>query len=129
MRVQGRMMRGDPERLAKQILSSVPESDKKLFEQPETAAVLLESIKEAFRITSDGAAWEAIMLVRPWGFRLEEIEIPVSVWHGEIDVNDPLQCGKYLEAKIPNARATFFPGEGHFLILKRWGEIFTQLVS
>jgi pimeloyl-ACP methyl ester carboxylesterase len=129
MRVQGRMMRGDPERLAKQLLSSVPESDKELFEQPETVAVLLESIKEAFRITSDGAAWEAIMLVRPWGFHLEEIRVPVYIWHGEIDVNDPLQCGQYLRDKIPDARATFFPIEGHFLILKRWGDILAQLVD
>jgi pimeloyl-ACP methyl ester carboxylesterase len=129
MRVQGRMMRGDPERLAKQLLSSVPESDKELFEQPETMAVLLESIKEAFRITSDGAAWEAIMLVRPWGFHLEEIRVPVYIWHGEIDVNDPLQCGQYLRDKIPDAKATFFPDEGHFLILKRWGDILAQLVD
>jgi pimeloyl-ACP methyl ester carboxylesterase len=129
MRMQGRMMRGDPERLAKQLLSSVPESDKKLLEQPETVGVLLESIQESFRISSEGAAWEAIMLVRPWGFRLEEIVIPVNIWHGEDDVNDPLQCGEYLRDKIPNARATFFPGEGHFLILKRWGDILVQLVS
>jgi pimeloyl-ACP methyl ester carboxylesterase len=129
MRLQGRMMRGDPERLIKQMLSSVPDSDKELFEQPQTAVILLGSVQEAFRITSDGAAWEAIMLVRPWGFHLEEIKIPVSIWHGEIDVNDPLQCGQYLRDKIPNAQATFFPGEGHFLILKRWGEILTELVS
>lgn len=129
MRVQGRMMRGDPERVAKQMLSSVPDSDKELFEQPQTAAILLQSIQEAFRIGSEGAAWEAIMLVRPWGFLLEEIGIPVTIWHGEIDVNDPLQCGQYLRDKIPNAQATFFPGEGHFLILKRWGEILAQLVS
>ena len=80
-------------------------------------------------MTSEGAAWEAIMLVRPWGFPLEEIRIPVAIWHGEIDVNDPLQCGQYLRDKIPTAQATFFPGEGHFLILKRWGEILAQLVS
>ncbi len=129
MRLQGRMMRGDPERLARQMLSSVPESDKELFDQPQTVSVLLESIQEAFRVTSDGAAWEATMLVRPWGFQLEEIGLPVYIWHGEEDVNDPLQCGQYLRDKIPNAQATFFPGEGHFLILKRWGEILSKLVS
>ena len=94
MRIQGRMMRSDPERSAKQILSSVSDSDMELFEQPETVAILLESIVEAFRITSIGTAWEAIMLVRPLGFRLEEIRLPVYIWHGEIDVNDPLQCGR-----------------------------------
>ncbi len=129
MRLQGRMMRGDPERLARQMLSSVPESDKELFDQPQTVSVLLESIQEAFRVTSEGAAWEATMLVRPWGFQLEEIGLPVYIWHGEEDVNDPLQCGQYLRDKIPNAQATFFPGEGHFLILKRWGEILSKLVS
>jgi pimeloyl-ACP methyl ester carboxylesterase len=129
MKMQGRMMRSDPERLARQMLSAVPESDKELFDQPETISVLLESMREAFRLSSEGAAWEAIMLVRPWGFRLEEIETPVYIWHGEDDVQDPLQCGQYLRDKIPNAQATFFPGEGHFLILKRWGEILAQLTQ
>jgi pimeloyl-ACP methyl ester carboxylesterase len=129
MKMQGRMMRSDPERLARQMLSAVPESDKELFDQPETISVLLESMREAFRVSSEGAAWEAIMLVRPWGFRLEEIETPVYIWHGEDDVQDPLQCGQYLRDKIPNAQATFFPGEGHFLILKRWGEILAQLTQ
>jgi pimeloyl-ACP methyl ester carboxylesterase len=129
MGLQGRMMRGDPERLTRQMLSSVPDSDKELFEQPEAARVLLGSIQEAFRIGSDGPAWEPVMLVRPWGFALAEIESPVYIWHGEIDVNDPLQCGQYLRDNIPNARATFFPGEGHFLILKRWGEFLAQLVT
>ncbi|MFN2223602.1 MAG: hypothetical protein PVH65_08815 [Chloroflexota bacterium] len=69
------------------------------------------------------------MLVRPWGFALEEIGRPVHIWPGEDAVNDPLQCGQFLQDKIPNAQATFFPGEGHFLILRRWGDILTQFVS
>jgi len=35
----------------------------------------------------------------------------------------------YVEDTISNTQATFFPGEGHFFILKRWGEILEQMVD
>jgi pimeloyl-ACP methyl ester carboxylesterase len=127
MAMQGRMMRKDPEQIARQMLSQVPDSDKEIFEDRQKMEVLLNSIREAFKLGSDGPAWEPVMLVRPWGFSLSDIRTPVFIWHGEEDVNDPLQCGQYLLDKIPGAQATFYPGEGHFLIMKRWGEILNRL--
>ena len=35
----------------------------------------------------------------------------------------------YLRDRIPTTQATFTPGEGHFFILKCWGEILDQLVE
>ena len=92
-------------------------------------ATLLPGMSEAYRNGVDGAAWEAAMLVRPWGFRLEDIRIPVHIWHGEADLNDPLQCAEYSRDTIPKTRAKFYPGEGHFLIMKRWGEILSELTE
>ena len=111
------------------MLSSVPEADQRILSDPQAKGMLLPSLSEAYRNGADGAAWEGAMLVRPWGFRLEVIRIPVHIWHGEADVNDPLQCAEYLRDTIPDSHATFFPGEGHFLIIKRWGEILATLIA
>lgn len=111
------------------MLSALPQADKKVLSDPRVTEALLPSMSEAYRTGSDGAAWEGAILVRPWGFRLEDITIPVHIWHGEADVNDPLQCGKYLRDTIPDTRTTFLRGEGHFLIFKHWGEILAQLVK
>jgi len=68
-------------------------------------------------------------MVRPWGFRLQDISIQVQIWHGEADVMNPVQFGEYLRDTIPNNKVTFLPGEGHFFILQRWGQILVQLVE
>ena len=129
MGLQARMMRGDPERLGRQMFASAPDSDKALFERPEVLAILLETTREGLRNGGQGAAWEATIMVRPWGFGLEEITVPVQIWHGEADSNNPLSCADYLRDTIPNADATYLPDEGHLFYYKRWGEILTALVD
>jgi len=129
MKMQGRALRDNPEDTAHKMMSSLPEADQEVLSDPQVKEVLLLSLSEAYRTGADGAAWEGAMLVRPWGFRLQDITIPIHIWHGEADVNDPLQCGEYLRDTIPNTRTTFFPNEGHFLIMKRWGEILIELFT
>lgn len=111
------------------MLASLPATDQEVLNNPQVKNMLLPSLSEAYRNGADGAVWEGTMLVRPWIFRLQDIGIPVYIWHGETDMNAPLQCGEYLRETIPNARAVFYPGEGHFLIMKRWGEILKEFVT
>ena len=129
MKVQARALVAKPEETAKRMLSSVPEADRKVLSDPEATEMLLPAMSESYRNGADGAAWEGALLVRPWGFRLQDVAIPVEIWQGEADVNAPLQCAEYLRDTIPRAHATTFPGEGHFLILRRWGEILERLIE
>lgn len=78
---------------------------------------------EAFRQGSRGAAQELALYCRPWGFPLEEITMEVHLWQGEVDRNVPPAMGRYLAKAIPNCRATFYPGEGHLLVVERMEEI------
>jgi len=82
---------------------------------------------ESFRTGSDGSAWELRLLTRSWGFRLQDIAVPVALWHGDADINSSLATASYLSRTIPDASLTVLPGEGHFFILKHWGEIIHQL--
>lgn len=129
MKIQGRAIRNDPEGTARKMMSSLPAADQEVLDDPHVKDLLLPSMQEAYRSGSDGAAWEANILVRPWGFRLQEIGIPIFIWHGKADVNNPQQCGEYLRNTIPDTRAIFYPGEGHFFLMKRWKEILEELVS
>jgi len=129
MKMQGNALRKNPEGAAKQILASVPESDQKVIQDIDTKAVLLPALSESFRNGADGQAWEAKTLVRSWGFRLQDIVIPVHIWHGEADVNNPLQSAEYIRDTIPTTHAKFYPSEGHFFIMKRWGEILMELLK
>ena len=59
----------------------------------------------------------------PWGFRLEDIAVPVHVWHGDEDRNVPLAHGRLQAERIPGARLHECPGQGHLLALDRLEEI------
>jgi pimeloyl-ACP methyl ester carboxylesterase len=69
-----------------------------------------------------GAALDLANLWRKLEFRLEDIHVPVYLWHGEADNLAPVTSGRYLAAHIPNCQATFYPGEGHTGPLLKHGE-------
>jgi pimeloyl-ACP methyl ester carboxylesterase len=67
------------------------------------------------------------LAARPWGFRLEDIRVPVRLWHGELDVSAPSAMGRYLAGAIPRCRALFVEGAGHFLVYDIWPEVLGAL--
>ena len=53
----------------------------------------------------------------------------VHLWHGEDDTVVPLEMGRYLAQAIPNFKARFIPGGGHFSLLPKYvAEILNTLV-
>ena len=87
--------------------------------------ILEPAIAEAFRQGGKGQARELRLLTRPWGFRLEDIRVPVRLWHGELDPNSPVAMARHVAAMIPNCRATYYPDEGHLFFL---GERLTEIL-
>lgn len=113
-----------PERLRKQFMSRLPTVDAEALQNDEFWNLLLDDMREAFRNGTRGATWDIVLAGRPWGFQLEEIQVPTYLWHGELDANAPVALARAMARAIPNCQATFVPGEGHLsLILKQLAEI------
>ena len=108
---------------------SRPEADALLWEDPAIRNVCYASTVEAFRQGTRGQAWDVRLISRQWGFRLEDIHVPVFLWHGEADRDTPVTMGRYVASKIPNCRATICVGEAHMLIFPHWEEILQSLIS
>jgi pimeloyl-ACP methyl ester carboxylesterase len=108
---------------------SLPEPDRAVLSRPDIRAAFVQDATEAFRSGGRGAAWEAVMYARPWGFRLEEIAMEVHLWQGELDVNVPPPMGRYQAGAIPNCKAAFYPEEAHLLLIDHMEEILGALVS
>lgn len=71
-------------------------------------------LREAFRQGMRGPSFEGRMLVRDWGFRLEEITHEhVYMWHGDQDLEAPPAAARAVAERIPHCEATFLPGEAH----------------
>ncbi len=84
-----------------------------------------EALEYLHRWTHDGLApgiegwWEdGISQVRPWGFELESIRIPVQLWHGRQDWFVPFQHGEWLAKHIPGVDAHLTETDGHLTLLQ-----------
>jgi pimeloyl-ACP methyl ester carboxylesterase len=56
----------------------------------------------------------------PWGFRVEEIGVPVVLFQGALDGNVPLGHGQWIARKIRNAQLVAKADEGHISIVFRY---------
>ena len=87
-----------------------------LENQPALLQMSLGSWREAFRAGIAGVQHEATLYTRSWGFRLQDIQGEVHLWHGGNDNNVPVSVGHYVAEAIPNCTATFLEDEGHFTL-------------
>jgi pimeloyl-ACP methyl ester carboxylesterase len=76
---------------------------------------LMADVTEALRPGLRGFVYELVVLTRSWGFPLEEIAVPVDVWHGDTDAATPLSMGQTIAARIPTAELHVVEGVGHRL--------------
>jgi pimeloyl-ACP methyl ester carboxylesterase len=124
------MVRLSPQWTFRQVLKSLPETDRAIFAaNPVLITMFISDLQETYRQGSKGSAQEGLLAYRSWGFRLEDIRTKVYIWHGEADQSAPVVMGRYLANAIPNCQATYLADEGHFLGLKYWREIMAQLFS
>ena len=129
LQTSGEGWEDNPERFFRSMASGNSAVDQEIMSRPEIQKMLMENYREAMRAGVRGFAREGIILSGSWGFRLEDISIPVDVWHGEEDANVSLSAARHLADTIPDCHATFLPGEGHWLFLEHWEEILRSLLS
>lgn len=108
---------------------SVAAADQAILAQPPVRAMFAEDVPEAFRQGVRGFAHDLRLLANPWGFRLQDIETAVQLWHGEDDLVIPVGVARRAAATLPRCRAVFLQGAGHFLVLDHWREILLSLVA
>jgi pimeloyl-ACP methyl ester carboxylesterase len=71
-----------------------------------------------------------IALTEAWGFDVEDIAVPVTVWHGGRDQAVPYAHGAWLAARIPGARSELHPEHGHLsLAVARYEDVLGDLID
>lgn len=119
----------DPMRIVRFIEGHAAEEDKAVLSDRSIRGQLAASFREGLRPGAAGPARDLLLYTSPWGFRLEDIAIAVHLWQGEEDRIVPPAMARYYESVIPQCRATFCPGEGHFsLVINRLAEVFDTAV-
>jgi pimeloyl-ACP methyl ester carboxylesterase len=80
--------------------------------------VVLERMRKSLREALASGIWgwvdDDLAFVKPWGFEVEEIRVPVQVRYGATDVLVPAAHGKWLARHVPNAKVVIDREAGHF---------------
>jgi pimeloyl-ACP methyl ester carboxylesterase len=118
----------DGARFVEKSTAYAPPADRAVLADAGFRRVLVEDMREAFRQGARGPARDARVLTRRWGFRLEEIGVPVWLWHGHEDRNVPAAVARYVAERIPASRTTFYRADGHVsTLVNHVGEMLTAL--
>lgn len=111
---RSRTIRADPVSLVADLRRELPETDRRVVADPGVRAMLVRNYAEALRSSADGWIDDALAFSKGWGFTLEQIDVPVLLWHGEDDVFSPVAHSRWLAERIPQATVVVEPGAAHF---------------
>lgn len=118
----------DGKTLLKNFQSSMGESDQRILDEDhDTVAFLAKDLKESFRQGHRGPAYDAILQYTDWGFKLEDIKIPVRIHHGTDDQMVPFEFSEAIHKRIPDSTLRSYPNMGHFSILYLIDEVISDL--
>ncbi len=106
-----------------------PEADRRLLTRPEFKAMFLDDLLNGSRKQLAAPFNDIILFTRDWGFRLDEVKVPVRWWHGDSDHIVPFAHGEHVVSLLPDAELFVLPGESHLAGLGRGEEILGTLMK
>jgi pimeloyl-ACP methyl ester carboxylesterase len=112
-----------PEAVLRAAAKQMPAADVAALGRADVKAAFLEDGRRASKTTPQAAAQDFALFARDWAFELEDIEVPVHIWHGDADRNVPIAHARHLAARIPEVQLHELEGEGHLLAVDHLEEI------
>jgi pimeloyl-ACP methyl ester carboxylesterase len=81
------------------------------------AETMAAEMRRALAGGFDGWVDDDLAFIRPWGFELAAIRVPVTVRQGDLDLMVPAAHGRWLASAIPGAAAKPAAGHGHISLV------------
>jgi pimeloyl-ACP methyl ester carboxylesterase len=101
--------------------------DEWFFDDPARRKAFLDAVRDAVRQGVAGIAPLWVAPLAPWGFRLEDIAMPVHLWTGANDLRTPPDQMRRLAEHIPNHTLTVWEDVGHLGIAKYMPDVLAEL--
>ncbi len=89
------------------------DADRQVLARTDVQRVMVESVREAFRRGVWGWVDDDLAFLKPWGFDLTEVRVPVTVRYGRKDVLVPAAHGAWLADHLPGAAVVVDDDAGH----------------
>ncbi len=120
-----RLSRAKPEQALKSFHDEVSGSDQAVIAALPDDAKRMGWFLEAGRHGAKGPVHDYHAL-GDWGFRLGDVEMPVTMWQGDADKLVPMAHAEELATSAPGATLRPCPGEGHLVMVSHAAEILSS---
>ena len=91
---------------------------------------IFESQRRAWRASAEGVMVDAQIYAQPWGFAMEDVRVPVRLWHGIEDRAFAVRLAEEIAKRFPNCKARFIQNEGHYsLPIRHMRDILEDLIA
>jgi pimeloyl-ACP methyl ester carboxylesterase len=118
-----------PIRLRPLLLRILQPCDANVLRDTKSFEACFESARQAWRSSAEGVMIDAEIYAQPWGFSLEEVRVPVRLWHGKKDRTFSFRLAEQIATRLPNCEFHLVDDAGHFsLPIRRTQEILADLM-
>lgn len=93
-----------------------PPADRDILGRPEVQSILGGAIRDPMLRGARGALDDLRLYTSPWDIPVEQIQVPIELWHGEADGTVPIAHARWYEHHLPHCRAHYLPEEGHYSV-------------
>lgn len=108
-----------PQKRLKQLQKYLPKPDREwLKNHPHHAKGFIKGSLESYRQGIAGVVQEWKLYVADWGFDIQHIQQPISLWYGDKDKMSPKFRAFYYHEKLPHSRLHLLENEGHFSLIR-----------
>lgn len=116
--VQRLLLRASPDGLLMQLFSSACQSEVELLQDEKFKAVLMAGLNNSLDANRHGYAEVLKAYVADWQTDLEDIAMPIEIWHGGSDSWAPPEMATALEDTFgDSAKLRLLDGMGHYATL------------
>jgi len=89
-----------------------------------------ESQRRAWKASAEGVLADAQLFAQPWGFSLNELQVPVRLWHGDSDRSFCVGVAQEMAKKIPKCHLRVIERAGHYSVpIRHIREILADLIA
>jgi pimeloyl-ACP methyl ester carboxylesterase len=111
------------------LLKILQPTDADVLRDTKSFEACFESARQAWRSSVAGVMIDAEIYAQPWGFSLEEVHVPVRLWHGKKDRTFSFRLAEEIATRLPNCEFHLVDGAGHFsLPIRQTQEILADLI-
>jgi pimeloyl-ACP methyl ester carboxylesterase len=119
-----------PVRVRPLLLKVLQPCDANVLRDSRSFEACFESARQAWRSSAAGVMADAEIYAEPWGFPLEEIGVPVQLWHGKKDRTFSFRLAEEIAARLPRCELHLVEETGHYsLPIRHTHEILAGLIA